>query len=197
MVPTVWAAAITAFLGLALADLSWPFVDLYSFLYRASAFTWRETIVNAFSGSVEYRPLMIIGVKLAHQVVGLRLALNLLDTAPAIHDRPGAARVQRAAGRVEGRHVVALEAQRPARGAVEADDVAVVADDRERLPGLDVQRQSGEHLVVTVGIVKAHVLERDTATPGLDEWLQRLDELPRHRDLSGAEVIQAVRDKLP
>jgi len=41
------------------------------------------------------------------------------------------------------------------------------------------------------------VLERDTAAPALDEWLRRLDQLPRHHDLSGAEVIRAARDELP
>jgi hypothetical protein len=73
MLPAAWALVVTAILGAALANLSWPFVDLYSFLYRASSSTWRETVVNAFAGGVEYRPLMIIGVKLAHQLVGLRL----------------------------------------------------------------------------------------------------------------------------
>ena len=73
MVPAAWALVVTAVLGAALAQLSWPFVDLYNFLYRASSFTWRETVINAFSGGVEYRPLLIIGVKLVHQLVGLRL----------------------------------------------------------------------------------------------------------------------------
>ncbi len=71
--PAVWALVATAVLGVALAGVSWPFGDLYTFLYRASASTWRETVVNAFTGGVEYRPLMIIGVKLAHQLVGLHL----------------------------------------------------------------------------------------------------------------------------
>lgn len=73
MVPALWALAVTIVLGAAVARLSWPFADLYTFLYRASAFTWQETVVNAFAGGVEYRPLMIIAVKLAHQLVGLRL----------------------------------------------------------------------------------------------------------------------------
>lgn len=40
------------------------------------------------------------------------------------------------------------------------------------------------------------LLERSTATPTLAEWLERLDELPRHREVSGAETIRAVRDEL-
>ena len=41
------------------------------------------------------------------------------------------------------------------------------------------------------------LLERSTATPTLAEWLDRLDELPRHSDISGAEAIRAVREQLP
>jgi len=73
VVPAVCALVLTSILGIALLRLSWPFVDLYAFLYRAASTTWRETIVNAFTAGVEYRPLMTIGVKLAHQLVGLRL----------------------------------------------------------------------------------------------------------------------------
>jgi hypothetical protein len=41
------------------------------------------------------------------------------------------------------------------------------------------------------------LLERSTATPALAEWLDRLDELPRHREISGAETIRAVREGMP
>ena len=70
--PVAWALAITTLSGVALARLSWSFVDLYNLFYRATALSWRETLAYAFGGGVEYRPLLIIGVKLAHQVVGLR-----------------------------------------------------------------------------------------------------------------------------
>lgn len=43
----------------------------------------------------------------------------------------------------------------------------------------------------------SQLLERSTATPTLTEWLDRLDELPRHREISGAEAIRATRDELP
>lgn len=42
----------------------------------------------------------------------------------------------------------------------------------------------------------SQLLERSTATPTLTEWLDRLDELPRHREISGAETIRATRDEL-
>ena len=43
----------------------------------------------------------------------------------------------------------------------------------------------------------ARLLEHSTATPSLDEWLRGLEYLPTHRDVSGAEVMRAVRDELP
>ena len=70
--PVACALAITTLSGAALARLSWSFVDLYNLFYRATTLSWRETLGFAFAGGVEYRPLLIIGVKLAHQVVGLR-----------------------------------------------------------------------------------------------------------------------------
>ena len=70
--PVACALVITALSGVALSRLSWSFVDLYNLLYRATALSWPETLSYAFGGGVEYRPLLIIGVKLAHQVVGLR-----------------------------------------------------------------------------------------------------------------------------
>ena len=75
MAPAVWAAAITAGLGHGVTRLSWPFVDLYNNFYKATTFSWRETLGNAFGGGVEYRPLLIIAIKLAHQLAGLRVWL--------------------------------------------------------------------------------------------------------------------------
>lgn len=43
----------------------------------------------------------------------------------------------------------------------------------------------------------AQLLERSTDAPSLDEWLRGLDDLPAHRDISGAEVVRAARDELP
>ncbi len=40
------------------------------------------------------------------------------------------------------------------------------------------------------------LLERSTATPSLDDWLNDLDGLPRHREISGAEAVRAARDEL-
>jgi antitoxin FitA len=43
----------------------------------------------------------------------------------------------------------------------------------------------------------AQILERDTATPTIEEWLRGLEDLRRHPDISGAETIRAARDELP
>lgn len=43
----------------------------------------------------------------------------------------------------------------------------------------------------------AQLLERSAETPSLHEWLRGLDDLPAHRDTSGAEVVRAARDELP
>jgi len=73
IVPAVWALMITMLLGVAFIGVSWPFNDVYSRFYTATTSSWRDTIVNAFASGVEYRPLFVIGVKLAHQLAGLRL----------------------------------------------------------------------------------------------------------------------------
>lgn len=43
----------------------------------------------------------------------------------------------------------------------------------------------------------ARLLERSTAVPPLHDWLSRLDELPRHRSISGAAAVREARDELP
>jgi len=72
IVPTVWALVVTTLVGTGLARLSWPFVDLYNNFYRATSMSWRATLGYALGGGVEYRPLLIIGMKVAHQLAGLR-----------------------------------------------------------------------------------------------------------------------------
>lgn len=43
----------------------------------------------------------------------------------------------------------------------------------------------------------AQLLEHSTAMPSLDQWLRGLEDLPTHPDVSGVEVMRAVRDELP
>lgn len=73
VVPAAFALLITAILAVGLTAVSWAFQDVYNFFYRATTLSWRETIGFAFSGDVIYRPLLIVLIKLVHQLVGLRL----------------------------------------------------------------------------------------------------------------------------
>lgn len=42
------------------------------------------------------------------------------------------------------------------------------------------------------------LLQRHTARPSVEQWLQRLDELPRvHTTTSGPEAVAAAREELP
>lgn len=41
----------------------------------------------------------------------------------------------------------------------------------------------------------ARLLEAQTSQPSVDEWLERLEQLPRHRAISGAETIRAAREE--
>jgi hypothetical protein len=43
----------------------------------------------------------------------------------------------------------------------------------------------------------ARLLERSTAVPALPDWLDRLEELPRHRGVSGAAAVREAREQLP
>lgn len=43
----------------------------------------------------------------------------------------------------------------------------------------------------------ARLLERSIAIPPLAEWLERLDDLPEHRGISGAAAVRDARDELP
>lgn len=43
----------------------------------------------------------------------------------------------------------------------------------------------------------ARLLERSTAVPPLADWLSRIEELPRHRSVSGATAVREAREELP
>ncbi len=43
----------------------------------------------------------------------------------------------------------------------------------------------------------ARLLERSTAVPALPDWLSGLEELPRHRSVSGATAVREAREELP
>lgn len=41
------------------------------------------------------------------------------------------------------------------------------------------------------------LLERSTAVPPLPDWLSQLEELPRHRGVSGAAAVREACEQLP
>lgn len=41
----------------------------------------------------------------------------------------------------------------------------------------------------------SRLLGRHTAQPSLRQWLRRLEELPRHPDLSGATLVREAREQ--
>lgn len=86
--PPAWALGWTIVLGTAFFSLSWPYVDVVNVLRDATSWGWQDSVRNAFSRDVEYRPLFTLGVKAAYQIVGLRLwlyqALVLLQFAAVL-----------------------------------------------------------------------------------------------------------------
>ena len=49
---------------------------------------------------------------------------------------------------------------------------------------------------MSLGAYVAQVLDRHILTPSLHDWLNGLDDLPRHPEISGADSIRAARDEL-
>lgn len=43
----------------------------------------------------------------------------------------------------------------------------------------------------------AQLLERSTAVPPVTDWLDQLEQLPRHHAISGAAAVAEARDELP
>ena len=86
--PPAWALVWIIVCGLAFFTVPWPYVDVVNVLHDATSWSWQDSIRNAFSRDVEYRPLFTLGVKAAYQVVGLRLwwyqALVLLQFAAVL-----------------------------------------------------------------------------------------------------------------
>lgn len=50
---------------------------------------------------------------------------------------------------------------------------------------------------VSVQAYVSRLLDEHTAQPSLHDWLQRTEDLARHPELSGADLLRAARDELP
>lgn len=61
----------------------------------------------------------------------------------------------------------------------------------------DELKRRAQDAGVSLQVYVAHLLERSTAVPSLGDWIGQLDDLPRHRDASGAAALRDARDELP
>ena len=57
-------------------------------------------------------------------------------------------------------------------------------------------KRRAERVGMSLQAYVAQLLDQHTQAPALDDWLRELDELRRHPELSGAEVIRTARDEL-
>lgn len=60
----------------------------------------------------------------------------------------------------------------------------------------DELKRRAEEMGMSVQAYVSRVLDQHTARPSLSQWLRRLNELPRHPEVSGAELIRAAREGL-
>jgi hypothetical protein len=68
-----WAAGWLAIFASAYFSISWPYIDVYNNLREVSRTSWPQYVRTAFSPGIEYRPLLMIGIKAAYHVLGLQL----------------------------------------------------------------------------------------------------------------------------
>jgi hypothetical protein len=61
----------------------------------------------------------------------------------------------------------------------------------------DELKRRAQQAGVSLQAYVARLLERSTAVPPITEWLGELDELPRHRGVSGAAAVREARHELP
>lgn len=57
------------------------------------------------------------------------------------------------------------------------------------------RRADEEHMSLQAYV--SRVLDQHAARPSMKEWLRRLDELPRHPEVSGADAVRDAREELP
>jgi hypothetical protein len=72
-IPVAWTVACLVILGIAFFGISWPYVDVHNNLREATSWGWGRYVRYAFSRGIEYRPLLTLAIKGAHDLVGLHL----------------------------------------------------------------------------------------------------------------------------
>lgn len=60
----------------------------------------------------------------------------------------------------------------------------------------DELKRRAEASSMSVQAYVSRLLDEHAARPSLSEWLRRLDELPRHPEAAGAQLIRAARDEV-
>ena len=56
------------------------------------------------------------------------------------------------------------------------------------------RRADEEHMSLQAYV--SRVLDQHAARPSMKEWLRRLEELPRHPEISGADAVRESREEL-
>jgi hypothetical protein len=86
--PVIWAALLLMAIAVPLFTIPLPVTDLVDNLTRAEDDTWADTFARAFRPGVEFRPLLLIWIKLGFEAFGLNAwayyALLLVQYAAAI-----------------------------------------------------------------------------------------------------------------
>jgi hypothetical protein len=72
-VPRAWAIGYVAVFGVFLLSISWSFGDTVALMQKAARLTWRESVVDAFTRGLEYRPLFNLAIKLSYETVGAQI----------------------------------------------------------------------------------------------------------------------------
>lgn len=60
----------------------------------------------------------------------------------------------------------------------------------------DELKRRAQEAGVSLQTYVARLLERSTAVPPLTDWVEQLEDLPRHRSVSGATAVRDARDEL-
>lgn len=58
-------------------------------------------------------------------------------------------------------------------------------------------KRRAEQVGMSLQSYVTQILAHSTSTPTLADWLQGLEDLPRHADASGADAVREARDELP
>jgi len=73
LAPRAWAIGYVAVFGVFLLSISWSFGDTVALMQKAARLTWRESVVDAFTRGLEYRPLFNLAIKLSYETVGAQI----------------------------------------------------------------------------------------------------------------------------